>query len=416
MKREDFYTGEPENTGSPFSQEFITEQEAINNAGFGQYFYDPGYRSQIQQTVYPGGYGYNPYMQPYQGYYGFQPAYGLGSNPFYSFQPNFVQPQPRQEIQYYVKPVNFGGSEFLPNVGFDEQIERLKLEYWQKEQEQEAERSVINPQANQFNPYYNYTNYYGIPYYNPYQYNSLYSEINEKINEMKEQARQNRIDLNFHLSKLCHNYLGDEYNEESLKERFTGKVVTIPGMETYHDYYNQARFQNLVPFDNTDFYREYDKKISDEFHEIIPENAGLEETFLNMGVVYAKYQMEEERHRRRDGSNLYDASNDSYKYFVRAKAAERYAKKHGLSLTQTVRETDNNINQMKQSVLNQYPTLSESAKLSDDGTLNITCNFGSRAGQVYSVHNSQEAGYEQDRQRFLDSIYQTMYDSPNASN
>ena len=29
MKREDFYTGEPENTGSPFSQEFITEQESL---------------------------------------------------------------------------------------------------------------------------------------------------------------------------------------------------------------------------------------------------------------------------------------------------------------------------------------------------------------------------------------------------
>ena len=69
-------------------------------------------------------------------------------------------------------------------------------------------------------------------------------------------------------------------------------------------------------------------------------------------------------------------------------------------------------------MLSGFPTLAESAKLTEDGTLNITCNFGSRAGQVYSVHNSEEAGYEQDRQRFqqfIDSIPHSIYlDSPNG--
>ena len=40
-----------------------------------------------------------------------------------------------------------------------------------------------------------------------------------------------------------------------------------------------------------------------------------------------------------------------------------------------------------QSLMSAFPTLNQTATLTDDGTLNITCNFGSRAGQTYSVHN-----------------------------
>lgn len=423
MYRENFYTGEPEDTGSPFSQEFISEQEAINNAGFGQYFYDPQYRGAQQQQQYQfAPYGYQQ-QQPMMNYN--TGSDGGNENPAFAFLAQ--HPEMNQQVmqrtrgpeKVFIPPVNFGGSEYLPTTGFEEKIEELKMEYWKREQEMEVQNSFRNPSFGYgYNPYMGYTNYYGVPYFNqnPYVYSPLYSEINQKIEEMKQEARENRIRLNLHLSKLCHNWLKDDYNEESLRERFTGKYVDLPIGETYEDYYNQARFENLVPFDNSQMYRDLDKQVSDEFHKIISEDAGMEETFENMGIVAAQYALEEEQHRRRDGANYYNASDNSYKYFVRAKAAERYAKKHGYA-------TNNNVNNFpvpnQQEVLNTFPTLSQSAKLSEDGTLNITCNFGSKAGQVYSVHNSQEAEYEKDRDRFkgfLNSIYQSVYNSPNASN
>ena len=50
--------------------------------------------------------------------------------------------------------------------------------------------------------------------------------------------------------------------------------------------------------------------------------------------------------------------------------------------------------------LSQFPTLASNARLADDGSLHITCNFGSHNGEVLAVHNSQEAEYEKDRERF----------------
>ena len=59
-----------------------------------------------------------------------------------------------------------------------------------------------------------------------------------------------------------------------------------------------------------------------------------------------------------------------------------------------------------------YLLLNENASIAEDGSLHITCNFGSHAGETYSVHNSQEAEYEQKRERFgsfIDSIPGAIY-------
>ena len=75
-----------------------------------------------------------------------------------------------------------------------------------------------------------------------------------------------------------------------------------------------------------------------------------------------------------------------------------------------------NRNEMMQSFVNNSPVLSQSAKLADDGTLNISlnipCNVGSHKGETYTVHNSQEAEYDAKRERFgrfLDSIPGSIY-------
>lgn len=424
MRREDFFTGEPEiNSGSPSFSEFTSETEAIQNASFGKYDYDPGARMMSQPvSIYPGGYGYNTnfnnFMNPpvysgQQGYYG-------GGNPALYYQQQMYQQQQiqqqqmQQEIKYFIPPVNLSGSEYLPSLNYENEIEQLKMDYWMKEQESVAKNSVNNMNSG-YNPFTGYNNYYGVPYYNPYQYNSLNAEISKKIQDIQNTAKENRINFNIHLATLAHNYAGHTYNEDELRERYTGKSVSCPTSVTYADIYEQQRFDNMVPFDNSQFYRDHNEAVSREFNSIISKDSNMKECFENMGVLHAKYEMEEEQHRRRNGATLYNSEDNSYKYFVKTKAAERYAKNNGLPLAKIIENSD----QFKQNMLGTLPTLAQSAKLCDDGTLNITCNFGSKAGQVYSVHNSQEAGYEQSRekfQQFIDSIPGSIYlDSPNPT-
>lgn len=415
MRREDFFTGEALPSASPL----ISETEAIQNASFGKYDYDPAARMMSQPlSIYPGGYGYNqPQMydyNPYNNYNGYcNPAFAYQQQ-IYQQQIYQQQMQMQQEVQCYVPGVNLSGSEYLPSMNYEEEIEKLKLEYWNKEQETAAKIAVDN-QGMGYNPFTGYSNYYGMPYYNPYQYNTLNSEISQKIQEIQNQAKENRMNLNLHLSTLAHNIAGDRYDESAIKEIYTGKMVDVPGANhlTYAEIYERQRFNNLVPFDNSQMYRDHSARVSNEYNSVIPKDSNLKDTFANMGVLNAKYAMEEEAHRRKDKSVLYNSEDNSYKFFVRAKAAERYAKNNGLSLTQAVQQYDH------ANLLCNMPTLSQSAKLCDDGTLNITCNFGSMAGQTYSVHNSQEAGYEQNRERFqqfLDSIPGSIYlDGPSAS-
>lgn len=418
MRKENFYTGEvlPSSTSPP--NIYGTEQEAIYNASFGKYDYDPGARMMSQPvSIYPGGYGYNQNFMYQQ-----SQSVGIGSNPYqynvqqfypsFAYQQQFQQPQ---ELQYYIQPVNFSGSEYLPSMNFEDEIEKLKMEYWMKEQEQFAKDSVNRQNSGFYNPFNCCTNYYGVPYYNPYQYNSINSEISQKISNMQEEARENRINLNIHLARLAHNYLGDEYDDELLQERYRGKYVSAPNnfMGTIAEIYDYNRFQNMVPFDNTQTYIDHDLAVSRSYHSVISKDSDMQECFSNMGILNAQYELEEEQHRRRNASALYNSSDNSYKYFVRSKAAERYAQKSNNVGSNMVPQN------YQQSLFGGFPTLSQSAKLCDDGTLNITCNFGSRAGQTYSVHNSQEAEYENDRARFksfIDSIPGSIYlNNPNPN-
>ena len=433
MKREDFFTGEPVEDGSPpFSQNYISENEAIQNASFGKYDYDPGNRIMSQPVnVFPGGYGYSTSPNGYNGYYPNQPQVGLGANPYqygyYNPQSSYyyqqTQQQTPQEITFYVQPVNFSG-EYLPSMGFEEEIEQMKRDYWTRSLEKSAEDSVNRQQQNfgYYGGYYNGNNYYGTPFYNPYQYNSLDSEISRRAQEMEDEARENRKRFNLNIARLAHNIAGDTYNDDELVERYEGKTVSAPyGFTNYSDMYEYNRFSNLVPFDNSQYYREFNASVSREYNSIIPENSSMNDCFENMGILNAHYELEEEKHRRRNGTLLYD--DNSYKYYVKAKAAERYAEKNGIQINNMAQQPQqpyaNNVQDLKQEVINSMPTLSQSATLCDDGTLNITCNFGSKAGQVYSVHNSQEAEYEEDRARFkafVDSIPGSIYlNNPNPN-
>ena len=375
MIREETFNGEVVQTTSPI----ISEQEATINAGFGQYDYDPGARAMRFDQ-------FSRYMNP--------PSSGIGMPPQGMGNPLLQQTQYVQEeaLRTFIKPCNMSG-EYLPLPDFEEKINKKILQYMDKYDEQE-----IKQQSQGYGNYYGMSNYYGTPYWSPYNnYNPITNEINKEVEAMKNEARENRIEFNKLLSRTAHKFSREDANEiseQELDERYRGKYVDVPGYTgmTNIDLSHQNMLARLQPCSNAEMYRAHNKAVSDEFHKIIPETADLYETFSKSGLLKAEYDLEEEKHRRNNASNLYNSNDGTYRCFVKAKAAERY-------------KNQNNILQQNQAppiVPNTLPTLQQCSKEMEDGTLSISipCNFGSHQGEVYTVNNSQESEYEATRERF----------------
>lgn len=421
MITQDFYSGEPVTTGSPPIFDKQQENEAANMASFGRYDYDPGSRStvtSIPTSIYPGGYGYNgigigaqpmgysPYgnVQPtYNQYRGGNPVLQPGYNPLTYYQsPYYQQPQQYQiPTTYHIEGIGNSGK-YMPPKDYQERIDALQMEYYAKRDEQDVKQE-IERQNSVYNSYgYGGYNYYGVPYYNPFQYNSINAELSDQIKALENEAIDNRLNFQTNLSRLAHNFAGEVISNEDIMERYTGKDVEIPEAFRYQPqiYYDQTMYRRMVPFDNTQYYQQFHAEVSNKFHSIIPADSNLKDTFANMGIIQAQWDMEDEMHRRRDASSMYNSNDNSYKYFVRQKVRERYAREHGIPIQQVRDVTDLNINTMRQEFLNSTSTLSKSSYLSEDGTLNIVCPFGSHAGETYSVHNSQESEYDEKRERF----------------
>lgn len=416
MITEDFYTGEPVNTGSP---NINHEAEAASMASFGKYDYDPGTRMTMPTTLYPGAYGYN---QPYgigampQSYNPVQPTYnqyrttpyGYTGNPALQMMGYQQQPQYRELPKTIHIPGISMNSEYLPTIDFQERIDKMSSEYIYKQQELEA-KSEVDRQSSVYGygGGYGY-NYYGSSWYNPYQYNSLNQEIARSVEAMKEEARENRMSLNLRLSRLSHNIAEDGMPIETIEERYRGRDIPMPqGLVMQpQEQYELNRLQNAVPFDNAQFYRDQWAAVSKKFNDIVPENATMENAFDNIGILCAEFELEEEQHRRRDMSSTYKAGDGGYKYFVKKKAKERYLRERGISLPHSTIPTFD-ADQARRDFIAQSPVLSKSARLADDGTLDVhielPCNVGSKTGQNYSV-NSNEAAFEEKRQRFASAI------------
>lgn len=440
MQQEDMITGEPIQ-GSPSS---MSEYEAANMASFGQYSYNPNARAQQMMqpvSIYPGNYGYNggmEFMNPpgYYNYnYNYYPQQGLGSPYRYNAQPTYQQyynqygyqsqwnnayqnPMMQQQVPttYQIPGYNPSGNEYLAPMDIEDQIERLKYQCWNESIETEAKKTVDsqNNFGYSYNGYYGYNNYYGTPYYSQSTNYALDNAIRLKVEEIKNQARQNRLDFNMNLSRLAHNINHDGVGEDVIQERYTGRVIDVPQAyvpTTPEVAYKDRVLSNLEPWSNAAIYNSFHAQVSKEFNDIIPPDSNMYDTFLNMGVVKAKWEMDDEMHRRRNGKNLYQSGDNGYRYFVRKKAEERYARERGFDIQQSSAPTQQDSSMgLKQAMLNQFPVLSQNAELEDDGTLTIKCNFGSHAGESYTVHNSQEAGYEAHRQRY----YQFVNSIPNA--
>ena len=431
MIHEDFYTGEPVNIGSP--QNFINssqDMEAANMASFGKYDYDPGNRQLPQASIYPGGNGFNSVVNPIQPLYpptqqgigamppGYTPytPYGNVGPTYGQFRTGMQQQQVQyqQPTTYHIPGVNLSG-DFIPPADFDKYISGLEREFWIKQQELEVEKEMErNNSVYGYGGWQGY-NYYGTPYYNPYQYNAINNEYSAKLEELKNKAKDTRLEFDINLSKLAHNFVNDGISEEAIVERYQGKSIDIPRamIPSYQEYYEQNRLYNLVPFDNSQEYRDHMNMVRNQIRNVIPENADLKETSEKMAIIWSDWELEEEEHRRKNAGVLYNSGDNSYKYFVRRKAQERYMREHGVQPTTA---SFNYGNGLVQSYVDSSPLLSQTATLADDGTLNVSldlpCNVGSHKGQTYSIHNSQESEYDEKRERFnafLDSIPGNIY-------
>jgi hypothetical protein len=249
----------------------------------------------------------------------------------------------------------------------------------------------------------------------------LDNEFGLKLNKIKDQAKENRKNLNINLLKLANNILGNNVSDEEIEQRCSGFDVQV-SQAVYgnpQEQYSQTRIANMVPFDNSSYYRNARNNHLKEVQEILPPDANMEETFKNLGILAAKYEMEEEMHRRKDLSGSYGSENNAYKYYVKRKARERYAAEHGMVIDENGTMHQNNAQfatTFGNQVLSGLPTLSQNATIADDGTLNVSLslpvNVGSHRGEVYTVSNQNEAEYEKKRQqfgKFLDTIKSDIY-------
>ena len=402
MEKVDYYSGQIVNeTGA----RTIDDQMAEQFASFGQYNYG------VPQVMSPGAYnpqyglgGYNnfQYYNPVMSNPAFVYMNQMGRQPMY--QP-YQQPQiPQGDITYDIPGITFG-NDYLPPMDYEELISKMQLEYWTASVNDEAKKDVQNiRQGIQYNAYgqpYNAYNYYGNPYYyNPYQYNSYAADFQDRLKELQEDARERRTKLNINLSRLAQNIQGhQDYDDNVIQEIYRGKTVTVPGM-TYTDIYETNRLSTLVPFNNANSYRERDAAVSAEYNKYINKSSDMQETFENMALVWNKYELEEEKHRRR--SRVKEQYNsDTYKYLIKKSAMERYAKEHGITLPgfdmqvgtdSTSDYYTNRFNQIKQQALQSFPTLAATSTLADDGTLHI--NY------TEINENLNEAEYSKKRDRF----------------
>lgn len=433
---------------SQYYNQYQQQQPYYGYNGYQQ----PQYNSYQQQ--YPN---YNPYNQYQQQPYGYNTQYYGYQQPQYNQQPMFGyvngqavpynQPQNAigydyevnqrpQEIVYEVKNSNpISNNEFMPNKNYKEEIRKLTIDYTMKEIKEDIDR--IN---NQDNRRYGESmfgfgnNYYNMPYYG---YNShIRSEVAQKINEMKEEARENNLNFVVNMMKTAYKVKGIDVSEEELRERYSNKTVTIKDPNIINAYYPKMdplyeRLNRMVPVEDRD--EEYRNLLAynakEQVDRCIPQDCDLNEFLDNIGKLRYEYwkekQMKKERAQR---AAIYDQA--AYGSFMKKCMYDKYIKYknpdpneqkfimnqgngnyRGIPVPKEVNSPnlETKFEKMSQEDIINYSedqnnnepfsVLKQCASISEDGTLNITFNnFGREDAEKYA---SEEAKFREDRERFL---------------
>lgn len=450
MFKTNFYTGEMSGMSNQ-TEQFTTEAEATQNAGFGQYAaqmqgyvppttYGLGGNYYQQQYVPPQtAYYQNPYMNQPNGYisqpYGFNRNYG-GMYGYGGYQQINQQPQQPELSQVFIPPVNLYGNEYLLPSDFEDRAQDMLIRYYQEEAEYEGKKIAADAMArreNNFNPYaYNGLNYYGNSFYGaPYQV--FHSKVFDELNEMKTNAKNARLNLSMKLSKLAHKTIGDDVSDEQIKEMYTGKYIDVEN--TIYACSKQEAFQRMVSSDRcvpvdpgATPYREYYYNTWKKIQSILPQDTPIEEFGPRINLLLSEWELEELKERRRGFGQSYDSS--AYKRLLKEKCAEKAANQHGFSLIRSteplpITQIKNKIKEeeiklardmtpeektkaMKEGLnLIGLPLLSDAVYFDNNGQMCLKANIGNHKGEMYTVFNENEAKYANKRAAFagfLDSI------------
>ena len=296
----DIYSGlpvkeEPENivdVQTMDEKEFITDSNArfqqtenitpfnpfVQSGGYNQ-FQQPNPYFQYQQPYQPQNYGMpNPYTNPYIGqqqfynnkYYGFQGnpvlnngfGYGINNNQWGSaFAP---QPQP-QDRTVHVPGLTFSNQPLFP-PDIEEICDKMQIEMMVEQEEALAKRQQNNQGFFVNNGFYN--NYYGASYFNPYYDNQVYNKYRNKIEEMRKEYTQKRVDYQKNLKRLCNNWLGEEMSEEELDALFNGYDYVVPA-NVVKSSYDCERFSRMVPVSNQKAYADNYKQLTGIYNQIM---------------------------------------------------------------------------------------------------------------------------------------------------
>ena len=418
MVKKDIYTGLLVNE-EPVNVLDVQTLDKENAAVINGYATDPNQRmismNQQQQAFNPfapqqpqyipnqGGYiPYQPYMSPYRAQFQQNNSFGFAGNPVFGMygqqQPwgmyNNVQPQAQDRV-VHVPGVNFGSTTLFQN-DIEDVCNKMQVDMMMEQETAALERQERIQGYFNNNGYYNY---YGMPYYG-FSDTTVINKYRNKIEEMRKEGQERRIEYNKNLKRLCNNILGEEMSEEELDNLFRGYDYTIPAAKV-QAMYDCDRFSKMVPVSNQHLYAKNFQELHNFYNGIMGQ---MEKQDLNgflgaLGIVQVCENLEQEYHNRRDGSRLYDS--DSYKRYLRKHIAER----NGLTAQQNNNQPFLNPAQAIDAAM--FPVMSQSAKILDDGTISVTAPpwLGGSTGRRILVNNEMENHFEENRRAFLNSIY-----------
>lgn len=428
MRQEDFYSGEPIIQGSPPNPTTSDEIQAAQYASFGSYYYSPDSRI-MNQPIYNNQqmYGQQQWQQ--------QPNYGLGSPYRYDMygqptnyqqqyyqQPYYQQQYQQQPTTYHIPGINITGSLYSYPADLEDRLAKLEEKMFDMYIDGEVKAEIDNRN----NPYYignnmNY-NYYGVPFYSSYNQNNITAVYNAEIEKIKQEAYEANIVKNIKLMKMACHICGQDISDEDIEALCRGRDVQIDqyvdcDYNLQKEYRDSIRYSRLIPIDPTAAFRNHVDAVDRQIKKYIPQDGNASNCYDKLGLLYSEWEMEEEAKRRINASNHYN--NNKFIESLKKAKRERYYKEHNIILDDNDKEMQMvdfanrfDPNELRKQALSMMPELNECATIGEDGTLHITCNFGSHNGEVYSVHNSQESEYEQKRQRFgrfVDSIPGAIY-------
>jgi hypothetical protein len=227
---------------------------------------------------------------------------------------------------------------------------------------------------------------------------SVMNKYTTIINDMRQQAIERKQNFNKHLSRLAHGFLNDGVTDEQIDQNYAGYSYTVPGAQIEEDA-KQARLQRFKPVSNQAMYVEHYNAVHSAMDKLVGNAKDMNDFLEKQGLVVMADMMEEDLAKRRDTTRFYQA--DSYKRYLRKSILNKMG----------VQEIANELTPVPGENIpfgRHFPTLNQSSKILEDGTLSVSIpeGFGMGHGTRQIVmDNEMEQHFEENRRRFLESIY-----------